>query len=185
MPGRNLIVVGEVAKPHGLGGEFSLVLHVDSPVFFDHVSRVYLRRDAHGKPRRARVRSWREHNARILLSLEEVRGRDEAEHLRGAELLVSAEEMPPRQDGVILQRELIGVTVVLPDGGFLGRIQTVTDAGGQEVWSIKTNDDTEVLFPAHDRFILQVDLGRGVIRIDPPPGLLDLYLGADQNTGRG
>lgn len=183
MPNQDLIVVGEVAKPHGLAGEFSIVLHVYSPVFFDRASRFYLRRIGQRRPRRVRVRSWREHNARVLLSLEEVAGRDEAELLRGAQILVRAEELPPREDGEIFQQELIGAMILLPDGVALGRIQGVTDAGGQEVWSIMTDSGLEVLFPAHDRFILRVDLRQGLIQVDPPPGLLELYLGADQKSG--
>lgn len=177
MSSQPLIPVGKVIKPHGLAGEFSIVLHVDSPDFFDHVSRLYLRPDPQARPRQVRVQSWRMHNSRVLLKLDQVEGRDAVDLLRGAELLVRETDLPPRKEGEIYLRELIGAQVFLPSGPLLGRIQAVSDAGGQELWTIRTEDGREVLFPAHDDLILEVDLSQHLVRIDPPPGLLDLYLG--------
>lgn len=178
MSKQSLIVVGEVIKPHGLAGEFSIVSHVDSPEFFDLVPRLYLRSSPQAQPRLIRVQSWRAHNSRVLLTLDQVKTRDEVDLLRRAEILVREEDMPPRQEGDIYLRELIGAEVFLPSGALLGRIHAVSDATGQELWTIRTEDGREVLFPAHDDLILEVDLSRNMIRIDPPPGLLDLYLGA-------
>jgi 16S rRNA processing protein RimM len=45
------------------------------------------------------------------------------------------------------------------------------------LWSIRTPDGKEVLFPAVEEFVLDIDLEAGSVRIAPPPGLLDLYLG--------
>ncbi len=171
-----LVVVGMVVKPHGLAGEFSIVSHMDSPDFFAHVPRLYLSAPPRERPFRVHVQSWRVHNSRVLLKLEQFAGRDAVERLRGAELLVREEDLPPRAEGEILQRELIGLEVFLPDGARIGRIQAVSDASGQEVWSIRTDDGREALFPAHDDVILEIDLARNTVRIDPPPGLLELYL---------
>lgn len=171
-----LIVVGEVVKPHGLAGEFSIVSHVDSPDFFAHVPRLFLRETPQSRPRRVRVVSWRTHNNRMLLTLDQVQGRDEAERMRGAELLAREEDMPARREGEIYRRELIGMAVYLPSGRYLGRIREVSDAGGQELWTIHAEEGDEVLFPAHDQLVLGIDLERGRVQIDPPPGLLELYL---------
>lgn len=180
MPEQPLIVVGEVSKPHGLAGEFSIMSHVDSPDFFGHVPRLYLRVDPRARPRRVRLRSWRLHKTRVLITLDHIEGRDQADRLRGAQLLVHEEDLPPRQEGEIYQRELIDADVLLPSGEILGRIRSVSDAGGQELWTIVTNGGQEVLFPAHEQLIQEVDLERRIIRIDPPPGLLELYLGPRQ-----
>ncbi|HDQ41499.1 MAG TPA: 16S rRNA processing protein RimM [Desulfonatronum sp.] len=171
-----LIVVGKVIKPHGLAGEFSIVSYVDSPDFFDHVARLYLRINSQARPRRVRVQSWRVHNSKVLITLEQVTGRHEAELLRGGELLAREADMPTRQEGEIYQRELIDAKVFLPSGVLLGRIQAVSEAGGQELWSIQTEQGREVLFPAHERLVLEIDLENNAVRIDPPPGLLELYL---------
>lgn len=179
MPEQPLVLVGEVIKPHGLTGEFSVKAHVDSPDFFGHVSRFYLRRTPKERPRPVSLISWRMHSGRLLLHLEQVRGRDEAEALRGAELLVRFKDLPRQSDEEIFVQELIGMAVELPCGHFLGRITSVSVNAGQEVWAIRTASENEVLFPAHPTFVLEVDRTAGTIRIDPPPGLLELYLGEE------
>ncbi len=183
MPGQPLVLVGNVIKPHGLAGEFSVKVHVDSPDFFARAPRLYLRRAPGEHPRPVAVVSWRMHNARLLLRLDQVQGRDEVEQVRGAELLARREDLPDRSDEDIFIQELIGMRVLLPSGEVLGRIENVNfGAGtgvGQEIWSIRTGSGREVLFPAHQDFVLDVDLAAATVRIDPPPGLLELYLGEE------
>lgn len=179
MPGQSLILVGEVIKPHGLAGEFSVKTHVDSPDFFANVPRLYLRVGPDARVRAVTVSSWRMHNARLLLRLNDVSGRDQVDAMRGAQFLVRAEDLPKRSADEIYIQELIGMAVYLPSGSMLGRIDDVNDSTGQEVWTIITPSAREVLFPAHQDFILDVDMDAHSVRIDPPPGLLELYLGED------
>lgn len=42
MNAEKYVVVGEVAKPHGVKGELCILCHAESPSFFDGVSRVRL-----------------------------------------------------------------------------------------------------------------------------------------------
>ncbi|PTN37996.1 ribosome maturation factor RimM [Desulfonatronum sp. SC1] len=183
MPEQPLVLVGEVIKPHGLAGEFSVKVHVDSPDFFAHVPCLYLRRTPGDRPRPVAVTSWRMHNARLLLRLDQVQGRDEVEQVRGAELLARPEDLPNRSDEDIYIHELIGMRVLLPSGKLLGRIESVNSSAGsgvgQEIWSIRTESGQEVLFPAHQDFVLEADRTTATVRIDPPPGLLELYLGEE------
>ncbi|GAB6059034.1 ribosome maturation factor RimM [Desulfonatronum parangueonense] len=177
MAGRSLILVGEVIKPHGLTGEFSVKTHVDSPDFFARVPRLYLRQGPDAPARSVKVASWRMHNERLLLRLEHVSGRDQVEGMRGAQFLARSEDLPKRSTDEIYIEELLGIAVQLPSGDLLGRITKVDAGTGQEVWTITTDSDLEVLFPAHQDFIVDVDMDAKIIRIDPPPGLLELYLG--------
>ncbi|SDB09206.1 16S rRNA processing protein RimM [Desulfonatronum thiosulfatophilum] len=177
MAERSLILVGEVIKPHGLTGEFSVKTHVDSPDFFASVPLLYLRHGADAPARPVKVASWRMHNDRLLMRLEHVSGRDQVDGMRGAQFLVRSEDLPKRSADEIYIEELLGITVHLPSGVFLGRITNVDAGTGQEVWTITTDSAQEVLFPAHQDFILDVDMEGKIIRIDPPPGLLELYLG--------
>jgi 16S rRNA processing protein RimM len=185
MSGQQLVLVGEVIKPHGLAGEFSVKVHVDSPDFFANVARLYLRSAPGERPRPVAVTSWRMHNSRLLLRLDQVQGRDEVEQVRGAELLARPEDLPDRSDEDIFIHELIGMRVLLPSGELLGRIESVNSGAGagtgvgQEIWSIRTGSGREVLFPAHQDFVLEVDRTAASVCIDPPPGLLELYLGEE------
>jgi 16S rRNA processing protein RimM len=177
MSGQPLIVVGEVSRPHGLAGEFSVITHVDSPAFLGNVPRLYLRHAPAGRATLVQVAAWRMHKSRLLLKLAQFSGRDQVEALRGAQLLVREQDLPRRAPDDIFFHELIGVRILLPSGEVLGCIEAVREAAGQELWSIRGQAGTEILFPVHEQFLLEVDMAARTIRIDPPKGLIDLYLG--------
>ena len=71
---------------------------------------------------------------------------------------------------------------MLPDGSRLGVLDHVEYPAGLEVWSIVTDDGKEVLFPAEASFIEGFDLEGECIHIAPPEGLLDIYLGGDEQA---
>lgn len=175
MPAKDWVVVGVVAKPHGITGELSVACHAESPAIFGRVASVGVRPPG-GQAVARRVLSWRAHQERVLLRLEGVPDRTQAEGLRRAEVLVRTSDLPrPGRDEVYLH-ELEGCRALLADGSEVGVVQGFLDVPGQEIWVIKAPGGAEVLFPAAPGFVLRKDPVRGEVVIDPPEGLLDLYL---------
>ena len=171
----DLIRIGEILKPHGVRGEVAACLRLDSPGCLDHLESLFLQ---HGNkaPREYDLHGLREHSGRVLLIFQGVEDRDAAEALRGCAVLIPTALLPPLQEEEIYLNQLQGCEVVLEDGSPLGRIREVLAPAGNEVWAIDTPDGREVLFPAEDQFILSADPDQGVVRIAPPPGLLEMYL---------
>ncbi len=58
----------------------------------------------------------------------------------------------------------------------LGIIEDIIFPAGQEIWLIKTPDGKEILFPAVSDFVYGFDLENEKIYLDPPEGLIELYL---------
>lgn len=166
--------MGTLARPHGIKGELCIDWHADSPLLLE--TPLWLRQGS-APPRRVRPLAVRSHKGRPLLMLEGVNDRTAAEALRGAALLVRREDLPPPAADEAYLHDLLGCAVLLPEGGRLGRLDHVEYPGGQEVWSIRTEDEREVLFPARPEYILHLDPQIPAVTIDPPPGLLEIYLG--------
>ncbi|HAS90009.1 MAG TPA: 16S rRNA processing protein RimM [Desulfovibrio sp.] len=170
-----MLVVAEVVKPHGLRGEVCIESHADSPFLFDEVPCLYLAKKGQ-KPRRFVVRSSRKHKGRMLLTFKGVEGRDQAENLRGMEVLVRESDLPDTGDDEVYMYELEGMSVELEDGTVVGTISNFILAPGQETWVISSAEGKEILFPAVEEFVLSVDPDNERIVVDPPEGLLDIYL---------
>ena len=89
---------------------------------------------------------------------------------------VRREDLPEPDDDEVYLEDLLDCDVVLPDGARIGRLDHFEYPAGLEMWVIMTDDDKEVLFPARPEFIAGFDLEIPAVVIDPPEGLLDIYL---------
>lgn len=168
-----LIHMGTLARPHGIKGEICIDWHADSPLLLE---LPFWLQAGDEPPRRARALSCRLHKGRPLLLLEGVTDRNTAEALRGHKILVDRADLPqPGEDEAYLE-DLLGCDVLLPDGRRLGRLDHLEYPAGQEIWAIAADRDVEVLFPARPEFIAAFDLKARTVTIDPPEGLLEIYL---------
>jgi len=200
----DFVVIGEILKPHGVRGELRVACHAQSPFLFDEVECVFLRpgprtprpdplaglgpgpvrpaqvararKPVPARPRQVEIASWREHKDLVLLTLTGVTDRDAADALRGHEVLVRKADLPQPDEGELFLHEIAGLTVLLEGGKRLGVVADIMLPGGQEVWTIATDDGREVLFPVVEEFLVAVDPEARTVTIAPPPGLLELYL---------
>ena len=168
------IPVGAVVKAHGIRGEFGIRSYADSPTLFGDTP-LFLS-DGKGRPRPIEISSWREHKELVLLTSPKITDRDQAEALRGQEILVREADLPELEDGEHYLYELLGCRVTLADGSDVGELVGFYETGGQDTWVITADSGAEVLLPAVPEFVLDVDLDSETIVIEPPEGLLDLYL---------
>jgi len=194
-----LVAVGRVTKPHGIRGEFCVEYHADSPLLFAPGKTIFLAVPLPGakpgaapaRPRPFEVATLREHGDRLLVMLKGMTDRNAVDNLRGVEVLVPESELPEPDEGEVYLHELFGCQVVLADGTPVGVFEDILDTPASQVmydtWVIRApgvggKQGPEVLFPAVPEFILELDPEAGLIRIDPPPGLVELYLGEGQKS---
>ncbi len=168
----NFLVLGRVRKPHGLKGEVSINSYAESPLIFKKLKRVFLRLN-NLPPKEYQIFKFREHGKFVLLRLKDVLDRDQAEMLRGAEILALRDEVPKEEDEIFFE-DIIGCSVFLPDMTYVGVVKDVKRYP-QEIWEILDNEENEILFPAVEEFVIKLNIENREIIIDPPPGLLDIY----------
>lgn len=174
----NLIEVGVLTRPHGIRGEIRINYYAESLDLLLY-GKVYLQA-GNREPRRVEVESVRLHGGMPLVRFAEAPDRTSVEVLRGQTLLVEETSLPEPDEDEVYLHEMLGLDVLLDtDGSRLGTLDHVLFHGEQEIWSIVTPEGREVLLPAVPEFVTSIDLDAGSIRIVPPEGLLELYLGQD------
>lgn len=156
------IEIGYVAKAHGVRGELRVVLHNPSSDTLGRVPRVTIGSASYTVTRVRPVKDA------VLLTVDEVRDRDQAELLRGS--VVSVErDLIPVAEGELLLADLVGCQAVLESGEVYGVISAV-DSGFQDRLVIESGE-VERLLPLVPAFVLDIDLGAGRVVVAPPDGL--------------
>ena len=64
---------------------------------------------------------------------------------------------------------------IRPDGCRIGVLEDMRDMAGQKIWFVRDEAGNEILLPAVEEIVVEIDLGQGLIRVDPPDGLVELY----------
>ncbi|MQA09507.1 MAG: ribosome maturation factor RimM [Pseudonocardiaceae bacterium] len=168
------VVVGRVAKAHGVSGELAVEVRTDSPDERFADGAVMTVRMRNGEARELTVTSARPHSGRLLVRFEQVVTREAAEALRGCLLVAEAEDLPPTEDpDEFYDHELEGLAVRTTDGSEVGTVAEVVHVPGSELLAVNRPDGSQSLVPFVREIVPTVDVTAGHVVIDPPEGLLD------------
>ena len=151
----------------GLKGEVEVLVLSDDPQRFVQGS-VVRRSDTMGSLTVAGARKTKD---RSIVSFEEVNDRNAAEALRGAELVIAAEDARALSDDEFWDHDLLGSTVVTTDGDEVGVVTDVLHQPSSELLLVDAGGK-ELLIPLVASIVKAVER-RKTITIDPPDGLLD------------
>jgi 16S rRNA processing protein RimM len=174
------LVVGRIARAHGIKGEVSVEVRTDAPeIRFAPGSR--LRTD----PDRGElvVAKARPHSGRLVVAFEGVDDRTRAEALRATNLVVdSATTAPTGDPDEWWDHELVDLPAVLADGTRVGTVTEVLHLPGGDLLAVAREGREELLVPFTAEFVPTVDVAGGRVVIDPPEGLVEL---ADERSDAG
>jgi 16S rRNA processing protein RimM len=166
----DLIKIGQITGPHGVRGEVRVYPLTDFPERFATLRTALLGPEA----KRVSVRYRSVVKNLIILSIEGVQDRDQAEKLRGQYLQVPKSEVFPLPEGHYYIFDLIGLDVVDPDGNPLGKLVDVdSNSPVHDLYVVERPDRKRYLVPAVRQFVKEIDLKGGKIVILPIPGLLE------------
>lgn len=130
------------------------------------------------KTEQVKPRAWKPSGKTLIVSLEGIETREQAELMVGSWIEVPTEEMPSLEPGEYYWYQLEGLTAwaLTPDSGEqeLGRVDHLLETGANDVLVIKPTsssiDDRERLIPwSMGKTIMQVDLDSGRITLDWDP----------------
>ncbi|MCG5433738.1 ribosome maturation factor RimM [Mycobacterium sp. MYCO198283] len=169
------LVVGRVAKAHGVAGEMVVDVRTDDPdLRFAPGAALRGRPSRGGAEREFRIVSVREHGGRLLLRLDGVADRDAADALRGTLFLIDSAELPALDEpDEFYDHDLQGLAVRTVAGVAVGNVTEVLHTAGGELLAVHTGD-REVLVPFVSAIVTSVSLADRLIEIDPPEGLLEI-----------
>lgn len=162
----DFFVVGRVLRPHGIRGELRIALETDHPERLQPPLTLYF------GPERVpyRIAGVRFDRGAMLLKLEGLDSRTEAESLRSLEVAIQADEAVPLQPGEYYVHQIIGLEVWTEGGRHLGQVVEVLETGANDVYVVH-GPSGEILVPAIRDVVIEIDLPSRRMTIRPLEGL--------------
>ena len=166
--------LGKIVKKYSFKGELLAKLDTDQPELYENLDAVFIQVRNSLIP--FFIESSQLHKSDLLrLKLEEVKTEEDADSLLKSNLYLPLELLPKLEGNKFYFHEIIGFTILDVNFGKVGLIKGVNDSTAQALFEIDRNG-IEILIPMNDQFIIEINREAKTIKVETPPGLIDLYL---------
>ena len=162
------VVIGKFRKPHGIRGEVRMTVLTDFPELIVKGRKIYVGQNY----QQYTIKNIRWHGGDQLVALEELPDRTAVEIFRNVIVHMTSEDMPAPPEGEFYLHQLVDLEVVTDQGEILGRIKEVILTGANDVYLVDTPDGKEILLPAIDDVVLNIDLNEKTMLVHIISGLL-------------
>ncbi len=154
-----LILVGRVAGAFGVKGEIRITSYTDDPAA---LLRYRDLKQTDGAPALT-LTAGRPHKGALIARAKQVATREDAEGLRGLELFVPRDVLPPPDEDEFYLADLIGMRAVTADGAELGRIKSVQNFGAGDLLEIAPETGPSWWLPFTKEAVPEVKIAEGFV----------------------
>jgi 16S rRNA processing protein RimM len=168
-----LIPIGKIVGTHGLNGTCKVYSYAESLSVFKPNGLIHLKQ-SRSQQKIYEIKRAKPHSKVVLLTLKNVTNRDQAQQLIGSEICIERTTLPEIEEGAYYWCDIIGLSVFTMDGRYLGRVASIIATGSNDVYVVKNPDNPdkhEVLIPAIESVVREIDLEQQILRVDLPEGL--------------
>ena len=167
----NPILMATIGAPQGLRGEVRVRTFTADPLSLGDYGHL------HSMDGRVfEILDLREAKTVVIVRFRGINDRDTAEKLNGLELFIDRDNLPDDEldDDEFYYADLEGLDVEDGDGKSYGKVSGVFDFGAGDLLELKGPGRRPTLIPFSEAAVLEIDLDKGCIIIDPmAAGLID------------
>ena len=162
------ITLGSVGAPYGVRGWVKIISHTEPLDNILSYTPWYLR---------GRNEAWREapregarpHGKGLVAKFSGCDDRDAAIRLRGQEIGIRRDQLPPAEDGEYYWVDLMGLRVETLEGIDLGVVDHLLATGANDVLVVKAEGRERLIPWVMEHVIREVDMDKDLIRVDWDP----------------
>ena len=159
-----------IVGAHGIKGAVRVKFFTETPEYYLSVKLFFLENSGQLLPLKvSRIlpskKGW-------IILFEGIDSRNAAEKIKGCRLLLPDEQLKPLDSDEFFVHQIIGCRVEDQSGLFLGEVTDFLETGANNVYEVH-NGDSEFLIPDVPHVVLELDLEKQLMVIDPLPGLIE------------
>ncbi len=173
----DMIEMGRLTKVHGLKGELNFVFTSDA---WDEIDAKYLIVETDGLLVPFFLEDYRfKNDEEAFLKFKRIDNDSQANELTGCTVYIERKQLPKNYmedkvaEGDISIDFYIGYTIQA-DGATIGVIDGVDDSTANVLFSVATPTGGELIIPASDDYIVEINNEQKLMVMNLPEGLLDL-----------
>lgn len=161
------LVIGKLRAPHGLRGEVLMDVLTDFPERLKPGVEVYVGEEH----RPVRIRSRRDALKGMLIGFQDCDTPEAAGEFRNKYVYTATANIPDLPEGEYYYHQLLGLNVVSDDGRDLGQLVEIMDTSANNVYLVRREGAPDLLLPAIDEVVLNIDLEQRQITVHLLPGI--------------
>ena len=159
-----------IVGAHGIKGAVRIKFFTETPEYYLSIKLFFL--EDSGQLLSLKVSRIISAKKGWIVLFEEIDSRNAAENIKGCRLLLPDEQLKPLEADEFFVHQLIGCRVEDQNGCFLGEVTDFLETGANNVYEAH-NGESEFLIPDVPHVVLELDLEKHCMIIDPLPGLID------------
>ena len=108
----------------------------------------------------------------VLIKFEGIENPEQADLLRNSYLIVDRETEEPLEPGRYYIVDMIGLDVFTDDNEYLGKLEDIYNTGSNDIYVVKNELGKQVLLPAIEDVIKNIDMDNKKVIVHLIPGLV-------------
>ena len=161
--------IGQIVNTFGIKGEVKVKPFTEYMERFEKYDTIIVK----GKEeKKYKIQNIKYQKSTLVLKLEGIETVEDAEKLKNSYIEVTRDQAGELEDGVYYIADLIGMDVYTDEGTLLGKLDDIYNYGSSDIYVVKNDLGKQVLLPAIEEVIKNVDLENSKITVHLINGLI-------------
>ena len=162
--------IGQIVNTFGIKGMVKVKPFTDNIERFNNLEKIYIKNKS-GQTE-YKIQEVKYHKNMVLIKFEGIENPEQADLLRNSYLIVDRETEEPLEAGRYYIVDMIGLDVFTDDNEYLGKLEDIYNTGSNDIYVVKNKLGKQVLLPAIEDVIKNIDMDNKKVIVHLIPGLV-------------
>ncbi len=162
--------IGQIVNTFGIKGMVKVKPFTDNIERFSNLEKIYIKNKS-GQTE-YKIQEVKYHKNMVLIKFEGIENPEQADLLRNSYLIVDRETEEPLKAGRYYIVDMIGLDVFTDDNEYLGKLEDIYNTGSNDIYVVKNELGKQVLLPAIEDVIKNIDMDNKKVIVHLIPGLV-------------
>lgn len=162
--------IGQIVNTFGIKGMVKVKPFTDDIRRFDELKTVYVEKNS--TQTEYEIEEVKYHKDMVLIKFKGIDKVEQAEILRNSYLTVSRDSVEKLEEGRYYIVDLLGLEVYTDEQILLGTLEDIFNTGSNDIYVVKDKQGKQILLPAIQDVIKQIDIENKKIIVHLLPGLI-------------